>query len=183
MLEIFETTTQYINTQITTTKTSIGKVVEPLFKKKRMYHYFTEESLKRNKEARYWLGFITARGVMRDKLTLVLRVDAGELKRVEDLVFFLKIKQKTTTLKNQDGFIIVTMRSSGLISSLQDSLYPKDQSMIMIWGQPIRAWGIWPQNKDDDFVTGYWDGMNGIGKGAKVIPDHEFELKEYSQDK
>jgi len=176
-MELLSNTTEFINTQINTTMTGIGKVVQPLFKKKRMYHYFTEENMKESKEARYWLGFITARAVMKDKGTLALKVAEKELKRVEDLIFFLKMKPKTNILINQDGSRLITMKSSVLISSLQDLLYPKDQSMVMIWGQPIRAWGIWPEDKDSDFVSGYWDGMNGIGKGKAI--DHEFELKTY----
>jgi len=125
--------------------------------------------------ARYCIGLITGRGIVRDKSTIIIKVGEKEVVQLNKLFGWLDIDTSIFTIGEE---FIVVVKSSSFIKYLHN-LLQKEGSTTIIWGKKIREWGEWPEsrvNEDSQFVRGYMEGVHAL-KGNNNPKSKDFELQ------
>jgi len=128
-------------------------------------------------KARYCIGFITGRGIVRDKSTIVIKAAAPEMRELNKLFNWLGVADISIFTCAGSEFVMM-IKSSTLVKYLY-GLLRKEGNSAIIWGKRIREWGEWPEgniNNDAHFVRGYMEGVRLENKDAKNLACRDFEM-------
>jgi len=134
---------------------------------------------RKSDNVRFCIGFITGRGIVKDKSTIVLKASAPEVALLNKLFDWLGIADISIFTDIGPDHIML-IRSSTLIKYLHD-LLQKEGNSTVIWGKRIREWGEWPDNSiasnDSHFVRGYMAGVHPERAADTKNPKNkEFEM-------